>query len=317
MVTDISYTEITETQQFSFTFSVYSNSPDIVLDEELSYVQLKIRWLIPVGASGTSVNNYVSVMCKIRHLSSEEEGDGVYKLKFISDQVYFTIWQDRGGSSHSYYPQLFAGDISSYNTIIGYNVSNTNNILIQPDDKLYYNIYRYAEDANETLIGNWSLADTSAYEYNGFARYILITDLYIKDITTGSAWRFDNTSSPHDPYFGSRIYANIGSEIPGDTDPTITSYDVNLSGDINVTDIDIIIFVELKLEEIYPEHDLLTPIDITDPLLDTIGTMAGADESVISNVLAMYDMNGKAPAGQFCKQDADDIYQIIYAIVLQ
>ena len=45
--------------------------------------------------------------------------------------------------------------------------------------------------------------------------------------------------------------------------------------------------------------------------------MAGADESVISNVLAMYDMNGKAPAGQFCKQDADDIYQIIYAIVLQ
>ena len=195
-------------------------------------------------------------------------------------------------------------------------VSLVNLILL--NGFLYYNIYRYAENATDSLIGSWSLADTSAYEYNGFARYILITDLYIKDTTIEDGWKFDNTSPPHDaPHFGSRIYANIGSDIPGDLDPTITSYDVNSSGDINNTDITIIVFVELKLEEIYPEHDLLTPIDITDPLLDTIGTMAGADESVISNVLAMYDMNGKAPAGQFCKQDADDIYQIIYAIVLQ
>ena len=105
----------------------------------------------------------------------------VVKLDTISDEVYFTIWQNANLNVVNLNEFFEAGVLSSYEGTIeaGNDVGYMSVLLIKPNDKIYYNIHNYATEDNSD---HWGLGDNpqDPYEVNGFARYIVITDIFIK-----------------------------------------------------------------------------------------------------------------------------------------
>ena len=76
-----------------------------------------------------------------------------------------------------------------------------------------------------------------------------------------------------------------------------------------------IILINIK-NQIYNEilgtdYGLYTPISIDDPILHEVDAVGAYS---LQSVWALLDMNGQAPAGQFCEQDFIDVADYILSI---
>ena len=313
---DVSYTELTDTGQISLTFKLTANSPEIDLDDS-SYVQIRAKYVFFQADGGYS--KYTSFMCKIKHLSSEYISDGEYKLQFIADEVYFTIWQSP--NIKQYYDEFTAG--GDYNDVIAAN-ANPDYFLDRPPlqvpgDKIYYNIHQYDTPVNHD---HWFVGE-GEYGDGGNARYMIITNVFIKDNNTGNQWSLDENPdtyeghSQYEPDYPEEGYFYVNAEVtPGvglEITPPTTSYDIDGNGMISVDDGIILINIKNQIynEILGTDYGLYTPISIDDPILHEVDAVGAYS---LQSVWALLDMNGQAPAGQFCEQDFIDVADYILSI---
>ena len=300
-----------QSKEIEFRFAVASNSPDIVLDEESSYVMLRIKWASYFNESDKAM--YHAAGFKVEYNYSEQIGDGSYRIHFKAHTVYFPFWMRRGTSGAGTlimdWEYFVAGEADTYSNLNEYALTNTagqQQTLFLEGYKLNAICYNYSNIYN-TLY--YSLDQLEYYEEQGDARYMIITDLYIKDLTTDTGYRFGDPNGWVNPHYApdfpteqddSYLYINPGSSLD-----VQHQYDFNRDGLVDEADKTLLEdFIEDMVDALYPDHgdnDLISNDDIS----FTIFPNNEDGTNPIDLMITAADHNGIVPIGYYCKQDLE------------
>ena len=310
-------------EQFAFTLTMKANSPEVGLDEDRSFIVILLKYG-PAG-SGTPYSGYnlgtddsVSfwIATKVRFLEAIEDNNGQFDLKFISDEAFCLLRRAEGVSGQPFSQEgASVWDINGYDELIlgDQPIPGLNNYIFNPGVPLYSNINTYEDESLPSF-------------FYGQDKYMYLNRTYITcykfvfNLPNNGYVIYDQTlingGENYNPGWSSGLpllynHAAHGTDLIQPFQTQI-SPDFNGDGIIDADDVVIIGSVNSQITTSYPSHELLDPIDITDETLGAINVGAAVS---MDNIWALLDMNGQAPAGQFCKQDILDVIGIITQII--
>ena len=307
--------------QYGFTFEMKVSTDEFTFNEEESWVLARVHfWSAYFQTEGYSGNHYtITYMVKLRLLETSQDGED-YRIKFIADeikQVGAFFWSDAPLNN----------DWGITTTELGFDedfIEDSWDPVIAIDgDPLLTNIVDYVnlnwEDPPSLVSPNGNQVGPHPLEIMIFGYKLMINDIEHKLIsgTPTAAYRatVGENYNPFDEGYYLYNYDVFGQMQDQVFPENVITYDITGDGDITLIDLSTLVAFWDGVEEEYPEAagNLYYPIDINDP--DILNISVPNDAS-ITNIITLLDLNGQVPAGQFCKQDMLDVYDIIMNMTL-